>query len=274
MGPNNRVPPSALTACREARRQGHLLYICSGRPRSIIGEPVRSIGFDGVISSGGAHIETGFVSAPPFRGTVIFDAVMPAETVKRITAYLRDRGAGFCLEKNDAVSSNQDYLRYWEALNRRFAGAPEAGLFDSLIGSIKQSLLPEPIEESCCAGVNKIGFVESGTVVFDDVQKAFAGSCEIFHGSIPYCGRESGEIGPLGVHKGSAVKIVAEHHGVSLARTIAFGDSDNDRRMIECAGTGVAMGNAEEALKALADHVTSDLEDDGLFNGFVKYGLI
>lgn len=270
MGANNWVPPSALTACREARRQGHLLYICSGRPRSIIGEPVRSIGFDGVISSGGAHIETG----APFRGTVIFDAVMPAETVKRITAYLGERGAGFSLEKNDAVSSNQDYLRYWEALSRRFAGAPEAGLFDSLIASIKQSLLPEPIEESCCAGVNKIGFVESRNIVFDDVQQTFAGSCEIFHGSIPYCGKESGEIGPRGVHKGSAVKIVAEHHGMSLACTIAFGDSDNDRRMIECAGIGVAMGNADDALKAIADDVTSDLEEDGLFKGFVKYGLI
>ena len=47
---------------------------------------------------------------------------------------------------------------------------------------------------------------------------------------------------------------------------IAFGDSDNDMDMLEFAGIGVAMGNAEVSVKAVADYITRDIDDDGFWN--------
>lgn len=266
IGTDGIVPPSALTACREARRQGHLLYICSGRPHGIISDSIIAIGFDGIISSGGAHIETG--------GAVIFDAYMPEELVKAIAAYLHERRCGFSFERNEAAESNRYYLNHWEAIKRRFEGTPKAAVFSDLFIRMSQHVMPDDPAEVSYAGVNKIGFLGSPGLSFDALARQFAGTCEVFHGSIPYSGKEGGEISPLGIHKGSAVQKIAAYHRIPLADTIAFGDSDNDRTMIEAVGVGIAMGNADDALKAIADDITTPLDQNGIFKGFQKYGLI
>ncbi|EOD56627.1 sugar-phosphatase [Aeromonas molluscorum] len=65
-------------------------------------------------------------------------------------------------------------------------------------------------------------------------------------------------------HKGSGVAALAEHLGINASQVIAVGDAGNDSHMVEYAGLGVAMGNATEALKALAQHITSRNDEDGV----------
>jgi hydroxymethylpyrimidine pyrophosphatase-like HAD family hydrolase len=48
-----------------------------------------------------------------------------------------------------------------------------------------------------------------------------------------------------------------------MQSVMALGDSDNDKEMIQNAGLGVAMGNAEAAVKALARKITLSCEEDG-----------
>lgn len=65
--------------------------------------------------------------------------------------------------------------------------------------------------------------------------------------------------------KGNAMKYVCEHLGIPLSRSYAAGDAPNDISMLETAGTGIAMKNAEEAVKLHADIVTEKTNDeDGL----------
>ena len=52
--------------------------------------------------------------------------------------------------------------------------------------------------------------------------------------------------------KGTALKLLAEHYGVPLEKTIAIGDQRNDIPMIEAAGLGFAVKNADEELKKVA----------------------
>jgi Cof subfamily protein (haloacid dehalogenase superfamily) len=230
----------------------------------MIRDAILSIGFDGVISSGGAHIETD--------GSVIFDGSMAPEIVKPIVAYLQERKCGFSFEKNNSFISNRAYIEHWKALKQRLGESPDA--VDDIIASMSEEVLPEDLTEFSYRWINKIVFVGGEGLSFEALAQTFAGKCEIFRGSFPYAGAEGGEIGPLGIHKGFAVKHIAEYHKIPLTDTIAFGDSDNDRRMIETAGIGIAMGNADDALKAIADDVTANLADDGIFKGFKKYGLI
>ena len=56
--------------------------------------------------------------------------------------------------------------------------------------------------------------------------------------------------------------------------TYAFGDSMNDYEILKAAGTGIAMGNAVEELKAAADYVTDDIGDAGVYKACVHFGLI
>ena len=62
--------------------------------------------------------------------------------------------------------------------------------------------------------------------------------------------------------------------GIKPEEIIAFGDAENDLEMIRFAGIGVAMGNAEASVKAVADYVTADIDDDGIEKALKHYNLI
>jgi 5-amino-6-(5-phospho-D-ribitylamino)uracil phosphatase len=72
------------------------------------------------------------------------------------------------------------------------------------------------------------------------------------------------EIRRADISKATALAAIARRMGVARERVIAFGDSDNDREMLEWAGLGVAMGNAPEELKRRADDVTETNEKEGI----------
>ena len=70
------------------------------------------------------------------------------------------------------------------------------------------------------------------------------------------------------------IEKMLEHYGLTKEEMIAFGDGENDLEMLAFAGIGVAMGNAEEEVKAAADHVTEDIDDEGILKACKHFGLI
>lgn len=72
------------------------------------------------------------------------------------------------------------------------------------------------------------------------------------------------EIMPKGVSKASALKKIAEMNGYTMKEVMAFGDAENDIKMIQEAGIGVAMGNAMDEVKAVADIVTDTNKNNGI----------
>ncbi len=64
--------------------------------------------------------------------------------------------------------------------------------------------------------------------------------------------------------KGTGLAWLCDHLGVPRAETVAFGDSDNDLTMLAVAGDGVAMGNANAACRAAADHVCGSCDESGV----------
>jgi Cof subfamily protein (haloacid dehalogenase superfamily) len=73
--------------------------------------------------------------------------------------------------------------------------------------------------------------------------------------------------------KGHAVKSLASHYGYDISQVIAIGDSWNDHEMLEIAGLGVAMGNAVESLKQIADYITLSNNEDGVKHVIDKFIL-
>ena len=82
------------------------------------------------------------------------------------------------------------------------------------------------------------------------------------------------EVMPKSVNKGEGLRMICEDAGVDMKDAVAFGDSFNDVYMLQAAGTGIAMGNAEEAVKAAADRVTDDCDHDGVAKGLKELGII
>lgn len=66
------------------------------------------------------------------------------------------------------------------------------------------------------------------------------------------------------VSKGNAIKALCEKLNVSLSEVICFGDSLNDQSMFEVVVCAIAMGNANEELKAIADKITLDNDSNGI----------
>ena len=64
------------------------------------------------------------------------------------------------------------------------------------------------------------------------------------------------------------------HLDVYKRQTISFGDGGNDVDMLEYTGIGVAMGNATEAPKSVADYVTDDVDHDGIMNALKHFGIL
>ena len=65
-----------------------------------------------------------------------------------------------------------------------------------------------------------------------------------------------------------------ERLGIDASEAIAFGDGENDLSMFSAVGTSVAMGNAQETVKAAATYVTTAVDDDGIFNAAKHFDLI
>lgn len=74
-----------------------------------------------------------------------------------------------------------------------------------------------------------------------------------------------------GTNKGVALNEVLKILNIKKENTIAFGDGNNDEDLIKFAGTGVAMGNAVDSLKAVADIITSTNDEDGIYEVLKNY---
>lgn len=81
------------------------------------------------------------------------------------------------------------------------------------------------------------------------------------------------EANPAGVSKAAALQFVCERIGITMAEIMAVGDSLNDIKMIQEAGVGVAMGNAQEAIKNVADFVTDTNNNDGVAKAIEHFVL-
>ena len=73
--------------------------------------------------------------------------------------------------------------------------------------------------------------------------------------------------------KAVGLKRLCDYLGVDIESCYAFGDSMNDYAILKEVGTGIAMGNAVEELKAMADYVTTDIADDGIYRACEHLGL-
>ena len=82
------------------------------------------------------------------------------------------------------------------------------------------------------------------------------------------------DIIPVTGGKAAAMEKILEHYGISRENTAAFGDSTNDIDMLQYAGIGIAMGNADGSVKKEADYIADTCENDGVAHALEDFGWI
>ena len=85
-----------------------------------------------------------------------------------------------------------------------------------------------------------------------------------FNLSISFAEAFNLEMSPANITKGSGLRELCDFLKIDIAEAVAIGDAHNDREILQVAGLGVAMGNASDEIKKLADFVTLDNDNDGV----------
>ncbi len=243
----NYIPDSAKSAIRIAQENGHHCFINTGRARAFVhNKDLLDIGFDGIVSSCGCMIE--------YKGKTLFNKLIDKEDAIRTLTCTNKHGFRSILEGPRYLYMDKEDFKgdmYGEKVIREMG--------ENLLGITENWGEWEMNKLSCECGT------PTRDRCFDELSDLY--DFMLHTPSIV-------EMVPKGFNKGTGVLRVCELLGSDPKDTIAFGDSINDKEMLETAGIAVAMGRASEDTKALADFVTSNLEDDGIWRAMKKYQLI
>jgi Cof subfamily protein (haloacid dehalogenase superfamily) len=261
------VPASAADACRQARLNGHEIYLCTGRSKPEIYDFIMEIGFDGIIGAGGGFVE--------LKDGMLYHKTVPASEVRRMVDFFNQHGVDFYLESNGGLFASKNFLPHVErCIYGDIDNDPDARR--------RKEEQPHPFIEGLIYGeedlyktdVNKACFLQSDKLSFAQIKAEFENAFDTIQCTVPQFGDDSGELMVPGIHKATAIEALLTHLGLPKERTIAIGDGLNDLEMFDYCAVGIAMGNAKEELKAVADHVTSSVDEDGLHQAFRTFGLI
>lgn len=254
--------PQVAEAIRGARARGNLVFLCTGRNLAIIGPDILEIGFDGMVASAGAHVQVG--------NQVLLDSLLPEDLVQECLDVFHSLGMFCRIETPEGIYTDPQM----EELLRSASPDPANSELIRMQKEIESGLTIRKYEDYPRQGAYKLCFTSTNLEAVAEAKKALGDRFEFVvhpYGESSAC--FNGEIIPRGIDKGKGIQLVCRHFGAALADTVAFGDSMNDAAMLECAGTAVAMGNACGELKALADVVCEDVDQNGVALELGRMGL-
>lgn len=240
---------SAITAIKTAIKNGHKVFICTGRERSFIAQKIFDIGAtDGVFGAGSSVV---------CDGKLIFKSSFTAEQYEKIIAVLFKHNACFALENDEGELIPEGmFERDIQAQNALLA-----------IGAKMIPSVPKTAND-----IDKIIYIlaDSDRPV---LQAQLEGVCEIIASSYLEDDR-GGEVMQVGITKEHGIRQIMQYYGIEQKDTICVGDSNNDFEMVQFCHLGIAMGNSCDRLKAVADFISSDIKDDGLFRALEFAGVV
>lgn len=254
--------PPVRQAIRQARAQGHLVFLCTGRNLPIIGSDILEIGFDGIIASAGGYVSVG--------DRVLFDRLLPEDLVQECLTAFHSHGIFCRIETTDGIYTDPQM----ETLLRSASPDPKNSELIRMQKELAAGLTIRKYEEYPKQGAYKLCFTSTTLDSVREVQKLLGDRFEFVvhpYGKSTSC--FNGEIIPKGINKGKGIEMVCRYLGADPGNAIAFGDSMNDASMMQRAGLCVAMGNACDELKAMADIVCEDVAHDGVYQEFRHMGL-
>lgn len=254
------IPDSARKACQQARRNGHLVFLSTGRSKAELPESIMDVGFDGVIGAAGGYIE--------IDNHILRHTTISVEQLTHLKQFFNENGIFYVFESNAGLFCEIGTKEYLAQQVRSYANLPEDAPFDHVFN---KTLIE--CENPIRTDINKIAFLQSKLTI-EEIKQAVEGQFNVIPCTMPAYGQESGEITLPNIHKAVAIEELLQHLKRDKADTLAIGDGINDLEMLEYVEIGIAMGNASSIVKERANDITDSLEEDGLAKAFKKYQLI
>ncbi len=236
------VPKSTMKALEALRNNGIKTFLATGRHFTEIDEfPVGKIPFDGYV------MLTGQICADRDRKVIFGNPIEGADAEYLLNAYVNKEMPIMLVEKDRLFLNLVD---------------------ETVIKGQAEISSPIPgVEEYEGAPVYQI-ICYGGKELEEELAPKLP-NCKITR----WCPYGVDIISKTG-GKVSGIQKMLELHQIAREEMIAFGDGENDIEMLSFAGIGVAMGNAEPEVKEVSDYVTSDIDDDGIWNACKYFELI
>lgn len=243
------VEESAVKAVRRIRENGHLAFICTGRSRIMVpGEPVLSVGFDGIVASCGTYGE--------YNGKVLFNhSLSKSQFVELITVFRKYR-AMYILE-------GTEYIYYDEEMVNGFE---DDWYLRHINTTLPHNFLPvQKVEriDACKASIH------AKNVDPEEVYRCLRENFEVLEHVFGVA-----EFVPKGFSKAKGMAFMCEKLEIAPEDTIAVGDSINDVDMLKAAGIGICMGNGSAPAKECADYITTGIREEGIYHAMEHFGLL
>ena len=242
------ITPRTFDALMKAQREGVRLVLASGRPTfgiAALANQLQLADYGGYVLSynGGRIIDW-------CEKTVIFSQVVDQKLVPILYDFAEKAQLPIVTYLPEAILASKNEGEYL-AEEARINGMPVV---------VAQNFVEEAMQMS--GGSTKFlipGEPELLIQLESEMKAALSEQMEVFR-SAPFFL----ELPPKGIDKAQSLQRLLTHLGLERESLMAFGDGFNDLSMIQFAGQGVAMANAVEEVKSIADFVTTSNEEDGI----------
>ena len=241
------MPESTRRALDELKEKGIKVFVATGR--SELGfkraKEILNYDFDGYIYSNGQYVVVD--------GEVIRDMPIDSSDLNTVIENIK--------KHNIATSVSMRDKSFMTAVDDRVNS-----LFEYLGGTVAKVNI-EPVENILTAPVYQFG-----AYVFEDENDLFLAGTKNLR-PLRWI-KWFADIIPIEGGKGHGIEAIADHMGINIDETMAFGDGENDLEMIEKVKYGIAMGNAIESLKEASDYVTEDADNDGIYKALKHFKVL
>lgn len=254
LNPDGRISAANQAAIAAARAHGVTVVLASGRPLTGMGWALEQLQMTGeqdyVLSFNGALIQQ--VGG----GRVLYRQTLQVADACQLLALSRELGVychAFTEQHGLVTPQDNPYTRMEQTENRIPLTELDFACLAPTDAVAKVMMVGEPGQLDRAQAALPPWVRERYTVL-----RSMPVFLEFLH---PAC------------NKGEGVARLARHLGIPATQVICVGDGGNDTHMLEFAGLGVAMGNATDELKALADYVTHSHAEDGVAHVLERFIL-
>jgi Cof subfamily protein (haloacid dehalogenase superfamily) len=251
---NSKLEISARTerAIKAAMAEGVEVVLATGKTRHAGVHLVERLG----LTSPGIYVQGVVIYEAD--GRIRYQQTLDPAIARQAITFGEDRGYQFIAYNGDRVMVRRQTPEVIDGMVKYHEPMPEA------VGPLQNLLDSIPINKLLA-----VGDVQAIKALRWQLNAQLNGSVKLTQAAIP----TMLEILPPGASKGAALRVLLKNMQLPAAQVMAIGDAENDIEMLQVAGLGVAMGNAEQKLKDVAKEIVASHDEDGVAEAIERFVL-
>lgn len=231
-----------IIALNEVKKKGIKIFLATGRPPFVV-PTFHGIEFDGVLSFNGSYCYT--------NNELIYKNPMDKKDIQTFVDNAKKLNKAVALAGINKMGCNFDD----EILEKYFMIANQHA---HVIDEFNEFMEEEIYQMMVATTEDQNELILENTTTLK-VARWWDRACDI----IPCDGGKD-----IGIQK------ILDYYNFTKDEAMAFGDGGNDISMLNYVGTGVAMGNATDDVKAIADYITDSVQEDGIVSALKHFNII